>query len=812
MPFTRSSEISIRTHAIFILSHLVTLLSSQPANLIHPCPHIMNSLLMTFEHASTANNHSACLSGTTRVMTASEISNILENLLLNEENCTVIIERDIIPTLASLLATGRIEEQKSACRLMWSLLHHSGFKEQVSSSELPLVEMVQMLDNASEKELKQLSMYTRFAFEGISEEGKRYKYNIIKYINWVSRRRLRSHTTFVCILMNYILRLNIANGYNFVCLHAEPSLCLEFARGCYTYGYHLECEELCKRLEKQHVTEHERNQASILLGKANFHLYQRERYELKQAKELQQQHTAEYQVKHTKCYNKAKIVIALLGTALDKGLIDNEEEELRMLDVAMMDLLQETNKLDRCLLCQRKTRLLKSHYFPRCLLKDFCSGLESADDQRVLVPTYNPQCVPKSPKEVVFFMFCRDCEQFLSKHGENQFRTEFFSRIYDPTNPLQRTAEQCIEYDEWLYEFCLGIILRGLAVYHRDYFFNGDKIHELFQTCRKFLLSPKSTCQKNLTIALIMSPLEKSLGRDELDIPSRVTVHAFVQYLHLFYGLDGVRQFGPLWFHSFVVHFAEINIVAVVNEKDVQHIPEKCLITRKKGIYIVPDEKTRQHTTPRGIIKGIQQVAKSITEFQLQLGSRFLEEFEKKKQAHKVHAVPNHLKETFLIAPFSKDTSADHTPNLEEPLKTPLPLLVDVLPEQFVVRPPSINLPQGHRILIHENLSSSNDTGNLLFIAIGNCASYSLDRPYVIHHHYEPNVVINMGYFISPSDCSVQEFLLDKFPKEALKDAAKSKFMKHVQSQLPQLLPQVVQARGFINFLSLLKRATHSPR
>ena len=562
--------------------------------------------------------------------------------------------------------------------------------------------------------------------------------------------------------------------------------------------------ELCTTLKKQKVTEDESNQILFLLGKANFHLYRRERLELRDTKLLKEQYTREYQEKHKKCYDKAKAVIGSIGAAMDKGLLKNKKEELLMLDVAMIDYFQETKKLDRCLLCRRQTRLLKSHFFPKCLLKDFSSGLETGDDQRILIPSFYYRGAPKSPKEIAYFMFCHDCEQFLSKHGENQFRSQFFSRIYDSSNPNQRIMEQCIEYDEWLYEFCLGVILRGLAMYHQDGFFNGDKIHELFQNCREFLLNPHSSCQeKSPTIALIMSPLEKYLH--DVDIPNEIVAHAFVQYWHLDTGLDGIRQFGPPLLHCFVVHFGEINIVAIVKEREIQNIPDGCLIGRNKGKYTVPDEKSRWQSTPKGIIKGMQRVVKVIDEAQLQLGSKYLEEHLKKKQAQKLRMVSKQLKDTFLIAPLSTNASVDFTPTLEEVPSNPLS--VNLLPEQFLVAPPIVNLPKGHQILIHARFGASEEAGDIVFIAIGNCAPYTWNRPYLIHHQYRRQAKITMGYFINPIDYSVQEFLPDKFPKQMLKNAAESKIIKEIQSEWPQLLTQMMLAKGFVNLLSLLKHA-----
>ena len=592
----------------------------------------------------------------------------------------------------------------------------------------------------------------------------------------------------------------------FFAIGTDNSLHLEVVRGCYQYGYYSECSELCKRIiNEKTATQPEKNQAILLLGKASFHLYRQMQFELEKEKRLQRHYTAPYRAKHKQCYEKAKVAIGKLGAAMDGNFLEKKEEELRMLDIAMIDYLQETNKLERCLLCRKHTKLLKSHFFPKSLLKDFCSGLESADDQKVLIPYTTYQGASKSPKEIVYFMFCHECEEYLSKHGETQFRPEFFCRMYDPTNPLQRKAEQCIEYGDWLYEFCLGIILRGLAVYRKDCLFNGEQVHELFQKCRHFLQNPDSKRDDSPAIAIFISPPEAS-PEISGDVSNPGGVQAFVQYWHLCIRLDGLRQQGPPQLHSFVVHFAEINIVAVLNEGDIQWVPKECLIMRKGGTYVVPNEESRWQKTPKGIIKGLQKVAMGVDEIYLGLGAKFQQEFERKKE--RIHDVPGHLKETFLISAHGKGAEAEREHQLPKAMK-PLSgqVCVNLLPEQFVVCPShdksSVHLPNGHQILFHANFEISDDAGDTIFLAVGSGGPYSLERPYLIHHHYEPQALIHVGYFVSPVDFSAQEFLPDKWPKQTLKDDSASKFIQNFQSQCPQVLCKIFEAKGFINWASL---------
>ena len=137
------------------------------------------------------------------------------------------------------------------------------------------------------------------------------------------------------------------------------------------------------------------------------------------------------------------------------------------------------------------------------------------------------------------------------------------------------------------------------------------------------------------------------------------------------------------------------------------------------------------------------------------------------------------------------------------------PVHVDLLPEQFVVCPhydkSSIHLPNGHRILFHVSFEDSDGTGDTIFLAGGSGGPYSLERPDLIHHHYEPQLQIEVGYFVSPADFSAQEFLPDKWPKQSLKDNTASQFIENSRSQCQERLLKLLEARGFINWASLLK-------
>ena len=287
-------------------------------------------------------------------------------------------------------------------------------------------------------------------------------------------------------------------------------------------------------------------------------------------------------------------------------------------------------------------------------------------------------------------------------------------------------------------------------------------------------------------------------------------VHAFVQYWHLCGYLDGFSDVGPLKLYSFAVHFAEINIIAFCNERDVTlNIPDGCVIKRVAGVYTVPKEEDRWHKTPKGILLKIQRNQLQIDQMCLELGAKYIQVLKKKAFS----AVPNCSKQAYLVAPDDTDTEQVSSAKVfvNQGVLKPVsdPLDTNLLPEGFLVnsnlQPVSVELPKGHRMLIHGTCETDKDHGDTFFLAVGNGSLFPQDRPYLIHYHYEPAVKVSFGYFVSPDDLSAQEFLPDKWPKEALV-VNTPKLVKNSRQQCSQFLPQMLLSKGIMNVQSLLKR------
>ena len=136
---------SIRIQVVFFLSYLSSLLSPEQSALLQLDATDMNAILKAFQYASTANDRKVCVQDVTNKFNVVDFIDILINLQLNESNLRAIFSNDLIPAIATLLLSEKDEEKESVCKLLWSLLHHESFKQQVISCDIPIPEVLQQL-------------------------------------------------------------------------------------------------------------------------------------------------------------------------------------------------------------------------------------------------------------------------------------------------------------------------------------------------------------------------------------------------------------------------------------------------------------------------------------------------------------------------------------------------------------------------------------------------------------------------------------------------------------------------------------------
>lgn len=257
------------------------------------------------------------------------------------------------------------------------------------------------------------------------------------------------------------------------------------------------------------------NDAKLLKGKALYHSCEGKiRAFLKLKSTISPEH--ELQKLINECFTKTKESILLLGTAHDHNYLDDDGSKL--LDWAMIDFIREANKLDdckRCLLCRRKTSLKRSHIYPRSVLKVIAEPSVDEGEHRVYLHELRGKLSAKSAGEITYWMLCGICEERLSQNGENEFCKDFFTPIFQASQqvvkedhmPTQSSTCNNISYGRWLYNFCIGILFRALAVSVMPHCRNREDIYIIFLNCRKYLLS--------LPVKIKEAPKQKQKGTPE---------------------------------------------------------------------------------------------------------------------------------------------------------------------------------------------------------------------------------------------------------------------------------------------------------
>ena len=159
----------------------------------------------------------------------------------------------------------------------------------------------------------------------------------------------------------------------------DLGLLLVLSEGAYQHRRYERCIQWCGMLFTCAESE-KRNSAKALAkafsGKSYFHIYRRKQQLFQEVQsELS---SKEFHLQSDSVYNKATRAIVDLGEAFEADLSVADEEGLRFLDISIIDLVCHTNGLKdiaRCLLCRKKSKLLRSHLCPDAILRAFATGL-----------------------------------------------------------------------------------------------------------------------------------------------------------------------------------------------------------------------------------------------------------------------------------------------------------------------------------------------------------------------------------------------------------------------------------------------------
>ena len=603
-------------------------------------------------------------------------------------------------------------------------------------------------------------------------------------------------------------------------------LALVYIKGCYKYKQYEKCVgEIDKYLPFVREDKVLQELKSIK-GKALFQEYTKEKSCL--ANNASSMPPNRFFTAHSACFSKLKDIITVIGDVLDHSQLDSEGS--RMLDLAMMDCICETNKLyesHRCYLCRdnlatnvtssdaksagKKGKLANSHMFPKSILNRFASAVPLPKSKKIfdnLIPGLGrlfDKEQPASAKECTVFMLCHTCEDTLSKHGENWFVTNFFDKLYDTDDPSKSRSEQSIQYNHQLYMFSLGIIFRALY-WNWNKFINSEELSQLLMKCRSCLLSPEllPKIEKKPDVYLLMSPLsadKKDLKYGFMNQVLTSTCNLRVGSIDL--GTGVLLPKDSLNAHFVLVHIGMVNFLVKLSPSTAVDVPSQYLINPTGGLYFVPAEEKRRAILPRGIWAAFEFMAK---------------EFEASWYEHlNKPGLMCERQEKILPEDSAADTYGIITGlvqemmmlNAPEPSQNPdQPKIVNFLPELFHVHsrhiPGDVILPEGHRILLHHTFKQEAQA-TTIFLAVGETQKFSLEKLYVLWHNFKPGFQKNFGFFISTDDLSGTQLLMgtkEKFfavnPDPEVKETMKT--------IAPVRLKELLFIKGFYSIKSLLYR------
>ena len=425
-------------------------------------------------------------------------------------------------------------------------------------------------------------------------------------------------------------------------LSLDVSDVLMYAKACFQHQKYSDCIDSTDRIQimsRSNLKKSVLNEARLLKGKSLFYAYQHEQklfrkyrgsLSIKEAEDLKQH-----------CYQKTRECIIILGSLHDCGELDREGS--RLLDFAMIDYIRETNCLNncrRCLLCRNKAVLQRSHLFSKFILKAIAKDLVVEGDHKVFIPMIG-KAVKKSFGEVTFWMLCSNCEEKLCQNGEQQFAEQIHKKVCINRQIVQ--SKLLLPYGNWLYDFCVGVFFRGLAISDELGINNTNLVlYELFVGCRQHLLSlsmkkPASRMEEPLKSNSLSEKVSPSCPSDNVAL-DKVAFSFFVnplvnanssclQLSCLNWILKAPAIFvSPITLGTailshvseqlfFLVHFDCLNILIQWQPLPSADIPTLPKVEVHGGELIIPEEHQRWQIIPSGIWKLFSALCKANEDF-----------------------------------------------------------------------------------------------------------------------------------------------------------------------------------------------------
>ena len=575
-------------------------------------------------------------------------------------------------------------------------------------------------------------------------------------------------------------------------LLADDKSCCMYVELAYEHELYEECVRFCEEVTKKsskYITT-TTNKVALFHGKACYYIFNQDLLALKKVPKTSPQYFKEKEI----CLKKAKQAIRLLGDALDNNVLDVEGSHL--LDTVTMLALSESSTSNRCLLCRSKQRkLVQSHICPHAVLRDFaevCGTPEGAKPFLVNWP-WQPALSGnwKSAGQISVNLLCHNCELILSKN-ESLFLPKFFRKFYDRNNPSYIEIGQEIEYGEWLYQFFIGLIFRGMAFQYsggRENFLNEDEVYSVFVQCREALLNSKSGPQVSLYIAPIAST-------NQLELTSLINLVIHLPYQVFFTHMKSVFREIQLSSQALSYTFRIGMIMVTVNFSPAHwKAHESSIISPSKGTFRVPPNSDRHQTIPDALWETL--LIKAID----------MEKQMMEQPQRKIIPVDSTPSTSFMKSIW--DATSTSKREVKESFLEFHPKIINYIPStisvihfhEFNNPTGNLKLPSDHRVLLHLTIPQQDLLiGNTAFIVTGEGPGYGSNNPYLIFHHYEPGLQTNYGFFFSPSTFEFECHLPDHATKRFLDDGLKASGLMEKSKGLISL---ILKTKGFRNYQSL---------
>lgn len=538
-------------------------------------------------------------------------------------------------------------------------------------------------------------------------------------------------------------------------------------------------------------TDSAKTSAKILSGKSYFHIYRREQWFLQDA--LPELSSKEFHLQSASVYSKAKEAIIDLEEAFEMDSSVADEESLRILDISIIDLVCHTNGLKdigRCLLCQKKAKLLRSHLCPDAILRAFATGLPETHTKRIFNLSFFKDGELKSPHTIVKWLFCQKCEEILSKDGESHFIPKFFHKVYNVHNHQQPSEEMVIEYGEWLYRFALGIVFRSLVNEAIASFANEDEIYTLFIHCRKLLLT-KSLFDEDLEklhIYLLVSPNSPSTDAGFIgNLHKAPFVFALTNK-----SLKNGKQTTP-YAHFLLSRIGIFNFLVLFKPAEDTVIANECIIHPKGGKYNIPPENCREMMIPKGITSVLDGLAVASQKNFMEIDETAFKNIHKTLNPSDGETPPSELaKETYGILPaIEHDFDKILRGELTSHFSVENPQDINLLPKGMELQYHNslVILPENYYIVLHGTFESKTENNNsykgTLFLISGD----DPQEPYALMLCIMPGLTVSLGFVISPDTLRPIKLLQDQNPKLFLHMMAKHlNAFAYIQKALPHFL------------------------